>query len=200
VGDSGQPLLQRIIQTCSGALLLAGALILFDGERYFRRAYHVGIAASAEFSFGAGFLLILLGAVFALALKSPESSSKESTVPKAEVVEEKAVESMTQARVNTRQELAVEGLGGLYDRLRDLFYEFDPLELGKTPSAKEEYGSPVGTIIPRLADCSDVEQVQFAIEQEMDRHYPGCDYDKTKTAELATQCWTEWKRFQTKDR
>lgn len=175
-------------------------MVLFGGERYFRRAYHVSIVASEEFSLGGGFLLILLGAVLSLALKSPESSFKESTEPKPEMAEKEAVESMTQARANTRRELAAEGLGGLYDRFQELFYEFDPLELGKTASAKEEYGSPVSTIIPRISDCSGVEQVRFVIEQEMDRHYPGCDYDETKITTMARECWTEWTRLQEKSR
>jgi hypothetical protein len=80
--------------------------------------------------------------------------------------------------------------------LRDSLCGYDPLRLGSGGIAKEEYGSPVATIIPRLETCATPEQFRFVIEDEMRMHYPTADLTSTDWAKLTTACWNIWLDFQ----
>ena len=99
------------------------------------------------------------------------------------------------ARVHARRRLASRGYGAVFVQLRDVLYEHDPLRLG-IAGAKDEYGSPVSTILPRLEDCSTSEQIRFVLEQEMARHYPKSDFTKTDWAGLSSEFENVWLEFQ----
>jgi hypothetical protein len=111
-------------------------------------------------------------------------------------VEAKAMDLRVRSRVCAKRKFATSGLNELFDRLQDVFYKSDPLQLGDSPSAKDEYGSPVSTIIPRLTNCSGIEEARFVIENELNRHYPNYEFDSSQIDSIANDCWNEWSRFQ----
>jgi hypothetical protein len=105
------------------------------------------------------------------------------------------------ARVHARRELAARGYGAVFEQLRDVLYQHDPLLLGTGGNASDEYGSPMSTILPRLEDCSALEQIGFVLEQEMAKHYPYADFTKTDWAKMASdiqRIWLEFKAMRTR--
>lgn len=100
------------------------------------------------------------------------------------------------ARVHGRRQLAARGLGRLFDQLRDDLYELDPLQLGNSGLSKDEYGSPVATIIPRLKDCVTAEQVEFVIDEEMRKHYPTADLAHFNWSKLSAEWLKKWRDTQ----
>ena len=101
------------------------------------------------------------------------------------------------ARVHARRQLAAKGYGSVFDQLRDVLYQHDPLQLGKGGNARDEYGSPTSTIVLRLEDCCTLEQVRFVLEQEMAKHYPRADLAKADWVKLSSDfqsIWSEFKR------
>lgn len=98
--------------------------------------------------------------------------------------------------MHARRRLAAEGLGQLFDELRDSLYEVDPLQLVKNGLSRDEYGSPVATIIPRLKNCSNPEEVQFVVEDEMRKHYPTADLAQFDTSKLSLEWWKKWRHTQ----
>jgi len=84
---------------------------------------------------------------------------------------------------------------GLFGLLRNALHEHDPLQLGRGGDARDEYGSPVSTILPRLEDCSTPAQIRFVLEQEMTKHYPHTDLTKTDWSKLSSQADSIWSDF-----
>jgi hypothetical protein len=58
--------------------------------------------------------------------------------------------------------------GAAYDQLLNLLFEEDPEGLNFGDNA-DEYDPEVGTILPRLADCSSADDVQAVISEEFRR-------------------------------
>ncbi len=102
------------------------------------------------------------------------------------------MDSRVRARVHARRKLAALGYGRLFDALTESLYSHDPLNLGPGGLARNEYGSPVATIIPRLESCSSPEQLRFVVEAEMRMHYPTADITGTDWAKLAEKWWKLW--------
>lgn len=99
------------------------------------------------------------------------------------------------ARAHDRQRLVARGYGQLFEALRDSLYAYDPLCLGSGDLAKDEYGSPIVTIIPRLEKCSTPKQIQLVVEEEFRKHYPFQDVTLTNWEKLACDWWSIWSEF-----
>ena len=99
------------------------------------------------------------------------------------------------ARVHGHRQLAAQGYGTLFDQLRDVLYSCDPLNLGSGAVNRDEYGSPVVTIIPRLGCCTTPEQLRFVVEDEMRKHYPACDFAGADWERITFDFWNRWATF-----
>ena len=103
---------------------------------------------------------------------------------------------IVRARIKTRRELARQGYGPLYDGILQILLKHNPARLDLTRGdARDDYGSPAGTLIPRLADIkeSHLEEVLYGemehwYRQEAGRpeHYDG----------IAHEIWQAWMTFQ----
>jgi len=83
----------------------------------------------------------------------------------------------------------------VFDQLRDALYENDPLQLGKSSNARDEYGSPISTILPLLESSSTPEEIRSVLQQEMAKHYPDADLTKTDWSKLSSQVESIWLGF-----
>jgi hypothetical protein len=99
------------------------------------------------------------------------------------------------ARVHSRRQLVAQGHGAIFDELRDTFYAYDPLQLGAGGGNRDEYGSPVSTIIPLFERCATLEEACFAVKDEMRMHYPSASLGSTDLEKLASECWQKWLSF-----
>ncbi|HUO60028.1 MAG TPA: hypothetical protein VMU24_05120 [Candidatus Acidoferrales bacterium] len=96
------------------------------------------------------------------------------------------------AQVSARRQFVEHGLGEIFNLLCEELHSADPLKLGTGEIARDEYGSPVATILPKLCECSDAEQARFVVENEMRMHYPRADLSNTDWQALAVQFWRIW--------
>jgi len=58
---------------------------------------------------------------------------------------------LVRARIETRRELARQGFGPLYERIQQIMLSYNPAGFDLTKGdTRDDYGSPVGTLIPKL--------------------------------------------------
>lgn len=192
--NSRQGALQKLINGFSRVLMIVGGIVFLAGDNFLRRSQHTDFFTSEAYGIFGGLFLIMLGAGIGLLGKSSDRVAKN--VVRDAQVETKAMDLRIRSRVNAKRKFASSGLSELFDRLQEVLYKSDPLQLGDSSSAKDEYGSPVSTILPRLTNCSGMEEARFVIENEFNRHYPNYDIDSAQLDVIAEQCWNEWTRSQ----
>lgn len=98
------------------------------------------------------------------------------------------------ARIHWRRQFAARGLGEVFDALREILYQADPLNPGVGGQNRDEYGSPVSTIIPRLESFTDAAQAKFAVEDEFRKHYPREQFVGVDWNAIGVSCWNAWRK------
>jgi hypothetical protein len=102
---------------------------------------------------------------------------------------------LARARISARRDLAAQGYGPLYERIHQILLRHNPARLDLTRGdARDDYGSPVGTLIPRLKTVREHE-LQDVLCLEMRHWYP---YDPLTPEQLETiskEIWQAWIEF-----
>jgi len=86
----------------------------------------------------------------------------------------------------------------LYHELTKVFFEFDPIGINYDTN-HNEYVPEVGTILPRLTDCKDVDDARKVIHEEFVRWFAGeClagkEDEYQEVAKAVWEIWTEYRR------
>lgn len=71
------------------------------------------------------------------------------------------------ARVHTRRQIRARGLEELYQRFVDVLFAHNPVGLPKTPGTRQDYGSPVGTLILKLGRAYSAQDLACLLYLEM---------------------------------
>jgi hypothetical protein len=74
---------------------------------------------------------------------------------------------LARARISARRELVRQGYGPLYEAIYQILLKHNPARLDLTRGdAREDYGSPTGTLIPRLG-MADEQSLKLVLYGEM---------------------------------
>jgi hypothetical protein len=83
---------------------------------------------------------------------------------------------------------------GLYDEAVALLFRHDPIHIGYVP---DEYDPEVRTILPRLAEARDPDNLARIIHEEFVRWFdPTTAGPQARYAAVAAELWAAWQRFQ----
>ena len=103
------------------------------------------------------------------------------------------------ARIKTRRDLAKNGYGGLYDALHAILLKHNPASLDmKRGDARDDYGGPVGTLIPNLTAASEG-NIRFLLEAEMKRWYGRESGESGALEAIAAEMWQAWVKFKSQN-
>ena len=103
---------------------------------------------------------------------------------------------LARARIETRRELGRQGLGPLYDHIHQIILRYNPAGLDLTKGdARDDYGSPVGTLIPKLRAINggDLPDVLYL---EMQHWYGEAAGQPESYRAIADEIWQAWTEFQ----
>jgi len=99
------------------------------------------------------------------------------------------------ARIKQRRKIKTEGLGQLYDILTDILFRHNPVGLPRTPGVRDDYGSPVGTLIPSLETAKSADEVQIMLLIEMARWYGKDSGPESMYGDISRDIWKAWLDF-----
>jgi hypothetical protein len=104
---------------------------------------------------------------------------------------------VTRARVERRRELIRQGLGPLYDRIHQILLKHNPIGVDiARGDARDDYGLPVGTLIPRLHLTSTRDDLARALFTEMQHWYASEAGTMERYIATADEIWQAWTEFQ----
>jgi hypothetical protein len=104
---------------------------------------------------------------------------------------------LSRIRIETRRELTRRGLGTLYERIHQILLDHNPIGVDVTKGdARDDYGLPVGTLIPKLTTINegDLARVLFAEMQHWYREAAGATEGYDAIAHDIWRAWTEFQR------
>ena len=88
--------------------------------------------------------------------------------------------------------------GALFDEVSGLLFEADPIGIN-FENNQDEYDAEAGTIIPRLRDCVDAEQVCTVVFEEFVRWFSAeVAGAREQYREVSSQIWDAWRRFESR--
>ena len=109
---------------------------------------------------------------------------------------------LARARIRTARELAKQGYGPLYESIHSILAAHNPANLDLTRGdARDDYGLPTGTLIPRLkeVDEQNLRDVLYAEMQHWYREKAGTPEQYDGVARAVWQSWLEFsQRFHTR--
>jgi hypothetical protein len=83
--------------------------------------------------------------------------------------------------------------GELFDRVAALLFRHDPIGINFGQSA-DEYEPEVGTILPRLAQCSSAGDVRRVVHEEFVRWFDSSTAgDESRYEAIAEELWELWR-------
>jgi hypothetical protein len=107
------------------------------------------------------------------------------------------VDKRTQNRIWTRRRLKEQGYGALYERMTGILVRHNPVRFESPATAKEEYGGPIGALIPRLDAISNVHQLRFWLCDEFKKFFRNLAPAEEACYEgIAAELWQELTDFQ----
>lgn len=103
---------------------------------------------------------------------------------------------LARARINARRDLVRHGYGQLYEAIQQILLKHNPACLDLTRGdAREDYGLPTGTLIPRLG-TADEQSLQLVLYGEMKHSYPQEAGASEQYEAIAHEIWQAWITFQ----
>jgi hypothetical protein len=100
------------------------------------------------------------------------------------------------ARIETRRELARQGFGPLYGGIHQIMLNHNPAGLDLTRGdARDDYGSPVGTLIPKLRTTNEG-GIAHVLYLEMQHWYGEAAGQPESYGAIAEEIWQAWTEFQ----
>jgi hypothetical protein len=91
------------------------------------------------------------------------------------------------------------GYGAIYQALRNILINCNPAGLDLTRGdARDDYGAPAGTLIPKLEDAGE-HKFAFLIQNEMKLWY-GKDVEGLHYEDIASEMWKAWSEFKKQPR
>jgi hypothetical protein len=82
--------------------------------------------------------------------------------------------------------------GELYDKVSELLFRLDPIGINSETNT-DEYEPETGTILPRLKQCSSVDDAQKMIHEEFVRWFDrGTAGPESSYFEIAQEIWKLW--------
>jgi hypothetical protein len=84
--------------------------------------------------------------------------------------------------------------GALFDEVTAILFRHDPIGINFETNA-DEYEPEVGTILPRLRECRDIDDLRRVIREEFGRWFSGDEesFEKHIPA-IADDVWEAWQR------
>jgi len=79
----------------------------------------------------------------------------------------------------------------LFGRVTEILIKHDPMRIGYEVNP-DEYEPEAGTIIPRLANCSDYLDARKMIHEEFIRWFYDDVGDETEYTDVAKEIWDAW--------
>jgi hypothetical protein len=99
------------------------------------------------------------------------------------------------ARIKTKRGLVKQGYGPIYETLRLILIRHNPVQLElKRGDARDDYGAPVGTLIPKLENARR-EQIEFLLHNEMVLWYGNSAGESGRYSLIVSEFWDAWREF-----
>jgi predicted RNase H-like HicB family nuclease len=84
--------------------------------------------------------------------------------------------------------------GKLFEKFSQIIFKHDPIGISFI-NDEDEYDPEVGTILPRLKDCKNFEDLYSMIYEEFVEWFGDIAGNKEKYAPLAEEFWKTWEEF-----
>src|SRR4051812_45009301 len=98
-------------------------------------------------------------------------------------------------RARTQRAQVKRVYGALFDEVSALLFKADPIGINFADNT-DEYDPEAGTIIPRLRECADADQVCTVVFEEFVRWFSLEDAGTPERyREVASNIWQAWRRF-----
>lgn len=82
----------------------------------------------------------------------------------------------------------------LFDDMAAMLFEVDPAGINDETNTNE-YEPEVGTVLPRLREATNEDDVRRILLEEFDRWFDHGGYDVEKTGIVATRLWALWREW-----
>lgn len=100
--------------------------------------------------------------------------------------------SRTREQIRREREELKRAYAGLFDAVTELLLRHDPIGINFGCNA-DEYEPEVGSILPRLKECSSAEDVQRIVHEEFVRWFDAATAgDASRYEPIAEELWELW--------